>query len=48
MDFVGSAAGRLSGEQIPLNIESVEEAQRFIERNSNKLLTLETMAFKLN
>ena len=48
MDFVGSAAGRLSGEQILWNIESVEEAQRFIERNSNKLLKLETMAFKLN
>lgn len=48
MDFVDSAAGRLSGEQILWNIESVEEAQWFIERNSNKLLTLETMAFKLN
>lgn len=46
--FIDSVAQRLSGEQILRNIDSVEGAAQRIEHNSNKLLTLETMAFKLN
>ncbi|OGP68156.1 MAG: DNA polymerase III subunit delta' [Deltaproteobacteria bacterium RBG_16_44_11] len=46
--FVASMAARLSGEQILRNIALVESAGEEIERNSNKSLTLESMAFKLN
>jgi len=46
--FVSSCAGRLSGEQILQNIEHIQRAGDTIEQNVNKLLTLETMAFKLN
>jgi DNA polymerase III subunit delta' len=46
--FVASIAKRLSGEQILRNIGLVERAGEAIERNSNKSLTLESMAFKLN
>jgi DNA polymerase-3 subunit delta' len=48
LSFIDAVAKRLSGEQILYNIELVERAARYLERNSNKLLTLETMAFKLN
>ncbi len=46
--FIASVAERLSGEQILQNIALVEGAGEAIERNSNKSLTLESMAFKLN
>jgi len=46
--FISSHASRLSGEQIIQNIALVERAGNTIEQNVNKLLTLETMAFKLN
>ena len=46
--FIASMAERLSGEQILQNITLVERAGEAIERNSNKSLTLESMAFKLN
>jgi DNA polymerase III gamma/tau subunit len=45
--FVEALAMRLSGEQILQNIMLVEKAEKTIEHNGNKLLTLETMAFKL-
>lgn len=46
--LISLCADRLSGEQILQNIESIERAGDIIEQNVNKLLTLETMAFKLN
>jgi DNA polymerase-3 subunit delta' len=46
--FIVSMAERLSGEQIIRNIALVERAREAIENNSNKSLTLESMAFKLN
>ncbi|HDQ04394.1 MAG TPA: DNA polymerase III subunit delta' [Deltaproteobacteria bacterium] len=46
--FIATAADRLSGKQILQNIERVGEAQEALERNLNKTLTLETMAFKLH
>ncbi len=45
--FIAAMAARLSGGQILQNIELIEEAGEMIEHNSNKSLTLETMAFKL-
>lgn len=48
MSFIDAAARRLSGGQLLGNIDLLERAAQNIERNSNKLLTLETMAFKLN
>lgn len=48
LSLIDAAARRLSGGQILRNIDLVEGAAHNIERNSNKLLTLETMAFKLN
>ncbi|HON58863.1 MAG TPA: DNA polymerase III subunit delta' [Smithella sp.] len=41
-------AERLDGEQILQNIARIENAGEIMERNVNKLLTLETMAFNLN
>jgi DNA polymerase III, delta'' subunit len=46
--FISTQAARLSGGEIIHNIELVERARETIEQNVNKLLTLETMAFKLN
>jgi DNA polymerase III gamma/tau subunit len=46
--FIAAMAQRLSGEQILRNIKLIERAGETIERNGNKSLTLETMAFKLN
>ena len=46
--FISSCAGRLSGEQILQNMAQLEKAGEIMERNVNKSLTLETMAFKLN
>jgi hypothetical protein len=46
--FISTQAARLSGGEIIRNIELVEWARETIEQNVNKLLTLETMAFKLN
>ncbi|MCX5850166.1 MAG: DNA polymerase III subunit delta' [Deltaproteobacteria bacterium] len=46
--FISNHAARLSGEQILQNIALVEKAEKIMEQNVNKSLTLETMAFKLN
>lgn len=47
MEFISSAAGRLSGESILSVIRTVEKARGAIEMNANKLLTLETMMFRV-
>jgi len=48
LSMVSDFAERLSGEQVLQNIAKIERAGEILERNVNKLLTLETMAFSLN
>ncbi|MBI4633336.1 MAG: DNA polymerase III subunit delta' [Deltaproteobacteria bacterium] len=47
MEFIGSVAGRLSGQNILNAISAMEKARGAIELNANKSLTLETMMFKV-
>jgi DNA polymerase-3 subunit delta' len=48
LSVVADFAERLDGEQVLRNISTVEKAGEILDRNVNKLLTLETMAFNLN
>jgi DNA polymerase-3 subunit delta' len=45
--YIASLASRLTGAQILQNIMLLEKTGQTLERNVNKTLTLETMAFKL-
>jgi DNA polymerase-3 subunit delta' len=47
LDIIAAIAESISGRNIVKNIEAVEAAQRAIEQNANKQLTLEAMMFKL-
>ncbi len=47
LEFISSTAGRLPGADILEAIRTVEKARAAIELNANKLLTLETMMFRL-
>ncbi|MFA4916274.1 MAG: DNA polymerase III subunit delta' [Syntrophales bacterium] len=48
VDIIRSVADRLSGDDILDNIKIVNWASNAIDRNVNKALTLEAMAFKIN